>query len=311
MTTPTYVGIDVSKAKLDVAATNRWQHSFPNTVEGHQALIAKLQEIQPTLTAVESTGMYHQSIVEACQEAGVALAVVQPGCVRSFALSINQRAKTDAIDALVIARFAEAIKPDVAQPTDPSVVKLCALRDRRDQIVDDRVREQTRLESCRDASMRRHLQASIRRLQKIEATFDRDIKAYIADHPALDHPNRVLQRQTGVADQTAATLMAYLPELGHCNRTQIAALAGLAPYDRSSGQRNGKRSIYGGRSRVRRALYMAAISASRHDHVLKPVYQRLRAAGKPAKVAFVAIARKLLVRLNSLMAQHLAEMKTA
>lgn len=306
MTTAFCIGIDVSKHHLDAGTARRSWKRLANDEQGRRSLIDQIRTAVPTLVVVESTGGYERPIVEALHRASIPVAVVQPSCVRYFARSIKVLAKTDAIDARILARFGEATEPRPTQPTDPAIVALRAKRDRRDQIIEDRVREENRLEACVDPTIRRQLQASIRRLKLAEAKLDAAISAAIKENEDLAARNQVLQSEIGVAQQTATTLLCYLPELGTLNRQKVSALAGLAPYDRSSGQYQGKRTIYGGRARLRTALYMAALTAARSKGELGIFYRKLRTRGKIAKVALIAVARKLLVRLNSLMAAHLA-----
>lgn len=316
-----YLGIDVSKKSLDLASTDAYLGVFPNTPDGRRELIRRLRRHVTSpgnaspgnapsggaspggvLVAVEATGGYERAVVATLRQAGVAAAVVQPGCVRHFAKSLKLHAKNDRIDAGLIARFARATQPRPAEEPDPHAARLRALRDRRDQVVEDRVREQNRLEACTDAGVAAGIRRSIRRLQTQEDRLDGQIGACIQESPTLRERAQRLQRVKGVGLQVAATLLAHLPELGRVNRQQIAALAGLAPYDCQSGQWRGQRRIYGGRAGVRKALYMAAISAARFDPSLRVFYRRLLDAGKLKKVALIAVARKLLVRLNSEMA---------
>ena len=251
---------------------------------------------------MESTGCYGRQAAATLTAAGFQVCVVQPGRVRSFAASIGVRAKTDPIDARVIARFAAATQPRTTTPLPADIAILRALVDRRDQIIEMRKQEDNRLEALGDATIAKELRRSIKRLILQERSYTRRIAAHLAAHQRLQRINERLQEETGVGPQTAATLLAYFPELGTVNRQQAAALAGLAPYDRASGPRDAKRAIFGGRKRLRRALYLAAVSAARWSPWLKDVYTSLRAKGKCAKVAIIACARKLLVRLNSLVA---------
>jgi len=300
---PVYLGIDVSKKSLDLANANRYLGRFDNTPTGHRQLLKYIRALSPTLVALEATGGYERPVTEMLLDADIPVAVVQPKCVRHFAQSLKLLAKTDAIDAQLIARFAKATEPTAAVKADPDAVRLRALRDRRQQIVEDRVREQNRLESCADRQIQAELRRSIKRLARIEAQLDEQIDQCIQASAKLHAKAQVLQQSKGVGRQVAATLLAHLPELGTVNRQQIAALAGLAPYARESGRWRGQRTIFGGRAEVRRMLYLAAISAARWDPVLRPFYRKLLEAGKLKKVALVAVARKLLIRLNSTLAK--------
>ena len=312
MTQAFYVGIDVSKSQLDVALGQSTTRSFRNTTAGIDDLIAWLGQQEVARIVIESTGIYSSLAATRLTRAGFAVCVVQPGRIKQFARSQGQLAKTDRIDARIIARFGEA-SPELVVYQEPRLqqARLRALVDRRDQVVEDRVREEGRLEACQDAIIRKRLETSIKRLRKETVSLEKQIAALVGKDPDLGSSSACLQTQTGVGACTAAVLMAHLPELGRVNRQEIAALAGLAPYNNDSGSRNGKRSIFGGRERARGALYMAAVTAARSDEHLSGFYRKLRAAGKAAKVALIAVARKLIVRLNSLMAQHRASQPSA
>lgn len=307
MTTALYFGIDVAKATLEVGSTQKRLFQVPNTAAGHRTLIERLQGVSVAGIVIESTGIYGQQCIQALLEAGLPVALVQPGRVRHFARSAGFLAKTDAIDAVVIARFGDAVKPRLHQAPTPAQAQLRAWSDRRSQLVEDRVREQNRLEACCDPVVAKDLRASIRRLEAATKALDRRIAQAISTDTTLRAKSDVVRKEAGVGPQTAAVLLGQLPELGVVNRQQIAALAGLAPYDHSSGQWHGRRAIYGGRASVRRALYMAALTAVRWDGNLKAMYERLVGRGKDKKLALIACARKLLVRLNSLVAQAFAQ----
>ena len=298
-----YIGIDVAKATLDVGSTERLLFTLTNTSQGHQELIRHLRGFPVERIVLESTGIYGVELVRALILAGLPVSVVQPTCARHFAQSLNRRAKTDAIDAVVLARFAEATKPRLYALPPANLTRLRALSDRRDQVVEDRVREQNRLEACLDPAIAKDLKASIKRLEKAEDKLDRDIAVVIAADPVLKARSDLLQEEPGVALKTAAILLAHLPELGQVNRQQIGSLGGVVPYDRSSGTSDRQRHIFGGRERVRRALYMASLTACRGNGPIAKAYQNLLARGKLKKVALIACARKLLIRLNSILAQ--------
>jgi transposase len=297
-----YLGIDTGKKDLHLGDTARCLQRFDNTAAGRRELVKRLRDMRPKLIAIEASGGYERPVVEALQDAGLPVAVVQPGCVRHFARSGKVLAKTDPIDAVVIARFAEAHRPEPTGKTPESVRKIRALRDRREQIVEDRVREQNRLETCPDRDMAKHIRRNIRRLTTQQQQLDQQIEQLIKDDEQLNAKAKVMTAVKGVGDKTASTLLAHMPELGTMGRQPIAALAGLAPHPQESGRWKGKRRIYGGRAPVRKALYMAAKSAAQHCPVLSVFYQRLRAAGKPYNVALIACARKILIHLNTLMA---------
>ena len=302
MTASSYVGIDVAKAELVVGTSNRSIGRFANDRDGHRQLVLRLREMDVAAVVLESTGRYGQDVALALMAAGFAVAVVPPGRVRHYAKSLGIHAKTDPIDAQVIARFGEAARPRPLQPAREAVVRLRAVVDRRDQVIEMRKREQNHLEACADPSIAKELRRSITRLEALEARYTKQIAQHLAADEELARRSHALQAEAGVGLQTAATLLAHFPELGHLNRQRAAALAGLAPFNRDSGTRDGRRSIYGGRARLRRALYMAAISASRWNPWVVDLYRRLRQRGKCAKVALIACARKLLVRLNAIVA---------
>ena len=303
-TTAVYIGIDVAKATIDVASCDQYLMQVPNTTAGHAQVIQRLRQCSVAGIVVESTGIYAQALVCALAVAGLPVALVQPGRARHFARSIGLLAKTDVVDAQMLARFGKATTPRLFQPPSAVMEQLRAWSERRAQVIEDRVREQNRLEACRSAAVISELKASIRRLKKAEERLDERILTAINADPAVKNQYERLTSEYGVGQQVATVLLTRLPELGTVNRQQIAALAGLAPYDRSSGTANGKRAIYGGRADVRSMLYLAALSAVRCDDVLKATYQQLLARGKDKKLALIACARKLLVRLNALMAPN-------
>jgi len=300
MKTPaSYIGIDVSKKTLHVATAEKFVREFANTIAGIQTLIECLQQLQPEAIVLEASGGYECLACERMQDSGLPICVVQPSCVRHFAKSIKVLAKTDRIDAIVIARFGEATKPKVTPKTPENVRKIRALSDRRRQVVEDRVRECNRMETCTDAEIINQLQENIARLQHAEKTLNEQINSLRQTDPVLRRKSEIMTKQKGIGDQTANVLLSQFPELGSLTRQQVAALAGLAPHARESGAWKGKRSIYGGRAEVRKAMYMAAKSAARWCPVIATFYQRLRQSGKPYNVALIACARKMLIRLNT------------
>jgi len=297
MSTPTkiHVGIDVCKLQLDVAWPGQ-RRRLTNNPQGHQALLAALPA--GTHVYLEATGGYERALVDTLQRAGRAVSVLNPRQVRAFARAQGQLAKTDRLDASVLADFGRAMDTPATAPVDPSIRQLAELCAVRDQFVHLRAQLLQSAEHWSLPQTRRGLQAQLRSLttqiDKLEAL----LAATIAQDPALAARNDTLQSQYGIGPTTAAVLLALLPELGHASRRQIGALAGLAPYNDDSGPRSGHRHIRGGRSRVRRALYLAALSVVRSHTPLAAFYQRLRQTGKPAKVALLATARKLLCFLN-------------
>ena len=308
-----YVGIDTSKVELEVAVGQKLVGSYANAEPGMARLLKALPgPAEVALVVIESTGCYSQLAARTLTAAGYRVAVVQPGRIRHYARSQGQLAKTDRIDARMIAQFGEHT-PGLHVYQEPSASRqhLRALVDRRDQVVEDRVREENRLEACQDGDVRKHLRTSIARLQKQADDLEKAINTVIADDADLAGLRTVLESLTGIGSITAATLLAHLPELGQVNRQEIAALAGVAPYNNDSGTHRGTRSIYGGRQRVRNAMHMAALSAARFDKVFTAFYTALRERGKPHKVALVAVVRKMLIKLNSLVAEHRRQLQAA
>jgi transposase len=297
-----YIGVDVAKATLAVATATQFLCEVPNTPEGIKKLLAQLAKLSVTAVVLESTGIYGQALVEALMLADYSVAVIQPGRVRHFAKSHNQHAKTDAIDAKMIARYAESAELRFVEKTPKNIVELRALIDRREQIILMRVSEENHLEANRNKAVIKEIKANITRLEKQEKDYNKKIKTLIAADEQLAAKQELLEQEAGVGAQTSATLIANLPELGTVNRQQVAALAGLAPYNNDSGTMRGKRAIYGGRKRLRKALYLAAVSAVKWSEWLRTNYVALCKKGKPKKVALIACARKLLIRLNSLLA---------
>jgi transposase len=299
--TPVYLGIDVAKKDFCLATSTKSLKVLANTPEGFQALIQLLTKWEAPHVILEASGGYERNLTEALQDADIRVSVVQPGCVRHFAKSLKVLAKTDAIDATVIARFGEATQPDPTEKTSPVTRRLRALADRRTQLVEDRVREKNRLETCPESSIAKEIARHIKHLSTVIEKIDQHIKTLIDHEQELSAKAAALQTATGVGTQTACSLLAHLPELGTLSRQAAAAIAGLAPHPQESGKWVGKRRIYGGRKAVRKALYMAAKSAAQHCPHLAPFYQKLRAANKPYNVALIAVARKLLVRLNTIL----------
>jgi len=291
-----HVGLDVSKLHLDVALPSRTLQ-VANTPAGHRTLLGALPP--HAHVCLEATGGYERAIVDALHQAAIEVSVLNPRQVRDFARARGLLAKTDRIDAGVLAEFGR-LMPCPPTPPRPRVeralAELCALRD---QFVDQRAQLAQSAEHYALAESRRLIESQRKslttKIEKLEAR----LATLIASEPALAARSATLQAQAGIGAGSAAVLLAHLPELGQASRRQIAALSGLAPYNHDSGPRRGARHIRGGRPRVRRVLYMASLSAIRaKGSLLATFYQRLRAAGKPAKVALIATARKLLCHLN-------------
>jgi transposase len=296
-----YVGIDVSKDTLDVAVgedTAIW--TVPNTAQGVAACVTRLQAVEPALIVLESTGGLERRALEELWAVALPVALVNPSRPKAFAAALGQQAKTDALDARNLARFAAAIRPEPMVLPGEAQQQLAALVARRRQMVQMKVQEQNRVHTARKgqrASLEEHLAWLTAHLEALET----EITTLIDTDPVYQAQAALLATVPGVGTVTAHTLIAELPELGQCNRKEIAALVGVAPYNRDSGDKRGYRAIRGGRSHVRCALYMATLSALRFNPVIQAFYERLLAAGKLKKVALVACMHKLLLILNAML----------
>lgn len=300
-TAPCFVGIDVSKAYLDVASRPDGQgFRLPNTAEGIASLIERLGPLSPALILLEATGGLEWAAAVALAEAKLPVRIVEPGRVRHFARSIGQHSKTDAIDARVLAHYAEAVRPEVRDLPDEETRDLQALLDRRRQLVNMRVSEQNRLKQKPPAAVQVNLKAHIAYLSSQVEAMDKSVGELVKAKEDWRLRDEVLRSIKGVGPQTSRTLLGLLPELGKLTGKQVSALAGLAPRARDSGTVRGARTIFGGRAEVRTALYMASVSAISYNPDLKAFYRRLREAGKAAKVALVAVSRKLLTIANAM-----------
>jgi transposase len=296
-----YIGIDVSKDRLDVHVLPEGQaFAVARDGEGLAALCARLAGEAVTLVAVEATGGFETVVAAALAGAGLPLVVVNPAQVRAFAKALGQRAKTDPIDAAVIARFVAATKPAVRPLPDAATQLLAELVGRRRQIVEMLAAERQRQSRLTARHLARSLARLITALERELDAVDREIDTAVRGSPAWRQREDLLSSVPGVGPVIARTLIAELPELGSIGRKEIAALAGLAPYTRQSGRWKGKTFIGGGRKDVRRALFMGAMTARTHNPPLKAFYERLLAAGKPKMVALIAVARKLLTILNAI-----------
>lgn len=303
---PVWIGIDVAKAHLDVAVRpsgEQWQ--VPNDAAGHAALVARVQALGPTLVVLEATGGHEAAVATALLVAALPVAVVNPRQVRDFAKATGRLAKTDALDAQVLAHFADAVRPPPRAVPDACVQELSALLTRRRQLVDMRTAEHNRLGTA-PRRIRTQLQAHIRWLDARLADVDHDLDQALRASPAWRAQEQLLRSVPGVGPVLSRTLLAHLPELGTLDRKQIAALVGVAPLNRDSGTRRGKRAIWGGRAQVRAVLYMGALVAARHNPSIRPFYARLTAAGKPPKVALTACMHKLLLILNAMVRSQTA-----
>ena len=297
---PIFIGIDVSKARLDVAVRPSGEsESVSNDEDGIKALVKRLGEIQPALIVLEATGGVERLVARALSSAELPVVVVNPCQVRDFAKATGQLAKTDSIDAGVLARFGEAVRPALRPFPDEVTLELRALIARRRQITEMIVAERNRLSGA-SKSVRKRIDAHIRWLEAELARADKDLDQSIRQSPIWRENEDLLRSVPSIGPVVSRTLLAELPELGRLNRKQIAALVGIAPLNRDSGTLRGRRAIWGGRASVRAALYMAALVASRRNAAIRAFYKRLRHAGKAPKVALVACMRKLLTILNSM-----------
>jgi transposase len=297
-----FVGIDVSQDKLDGCLLPGGElRQFANDAAGREELLAWLRPQRPTSIVLESTGGYERPALWALQDAGLPVTLVNPRQIRDFARGIGQQAKTDRLDAAVLAEFARLATPPPSEPTSAKQRELDALVVCRRQLVETRVAHQNRLGQARDKFVQQTLQRMIKTTDReIKAVEDRIAKLLESDDQ-WRHKLQLLESTPGVGKMTGAMLLAELPELGRLSRQAVAALAGVAPYAQDSGARSGRRSIRGGRRRVRSVLYMAALTARRFNPTIKAFAARLAAAGKSFKVIHVACIRKLLVVLNALL----------
>lgn len=292
-------GIDVGKQWLDVSVAGGLVKRFNNTGEGLVSLVLKLGMDQVTGAVCEATGGYERELVQRLEAESIGIQVAHPNKVRAFAQACGLLAKTDRIDAQVLSRYGQVFKQEPRQPLDGAVLKLRDLLRRRQQLMTTRVQEMNRLEKNIDALMKASCE---RHLAWLNAEIEALNKAYQVrlSSQGLNQQARLYQSVGGVGQLTAATLIAELPELGHCNGKSLTALVGLAPWSRDSGQHRGYRAIRGGRANVRKALYMVALSAIRVDGQMRQFYQGLRKRGKAGKVALVAVMRKILLLLNAI-----------
>jgi len=296
-----YVGIDVSKDRLDVHVLPSGQaFAVARDGKGLNELIERLGSVQPQLIAVEATGGFEAIVAAAIAGAHLPLAVVNPAQVRHFAQAIGKRAKTDPIDAAVIARFAEAVKPEPRELPDEAARLLSELVVRRAQVIEMLVAERQREKRASAVRVRKSLARHIATLEKELPEIDRDIDTMVRGSPVWRETEDLLISFPGVANTIARNVMADVPELGRLTRREIASLVGIAPFTRQSGRWKGKSMIAGGRPFARSAIFMAALSAARCNPVLREFYKRLLARGKPKMVALIAVARKVLTILNAM-----------
>jgi transposase len=300
MLSQVFVGIDVAKVQLDIAIRptgERWV--VANDDEGIATLVVRLQEIAPQLIVLEATGGYQRTVVAVLAAAGLPVVVVNPRQARDFAKATGQLAKTDRLDARALAHFADAVRPAPRPLPDAQTEELRALLARRRQLVAMRTAEQNRLGSA-PPRLQADIQAHITWLTERLAALDNDLDTTLRASPVWREREALLRSVPGIGPVCARTLLFDLPELGTLSRQRLAALVGVAPFHRDSGTLRGTRAVWGGRAQVRTVLYMSTLVAVRYNPVLKAFYERLRAAGKAAKVALTACMRKLLTILNAM-----------
>jgi transposase len=295
-----FAGLDVAKSSLQLHLANQF-HSLTNDVKGHRQLV-KLLRVQPAVQIVcEATGGYEQSVLQALHTAALAVSLIEAGRVRYFAKAKGLRAKTDPIDAAVLTEYGRAFRPAPTPAPRPTQRQLSDLTARRRQLLDLKIIEHNRADHYSDAFSQKQSRQLMALFEKQIAQCDQQIAQLIAQDETLKQKAQRLDAIPGVGPTTAAVVLAEMPELGQLSTGAAAALAGVAPYNDDSGNQAGSRHIAGGRKAVRCALYMAALSAVRHDRILKAFYLRLRAAGKKPKVALTACMRKLIVLMNRLL----------
>ena len=294
-----FIGIDVCKQQLEVAAhQSAYQFRCPNKPGCFGQLIAELMGLRPALVVLEATGGLEIAVVNALHAAGLPVVVVNPRQVRDFAKALGQLAKTDRLDARVLAHFAAAIKPPLRPIKSKDEQELDALTGRRGQLVEILIDEKNRRRSATSDSVRDQIKEHIDWLEDCIAEIDQQLKALLKTSACWQAKDKILQSVPGIGPVTSFSLVADLPELGKLDRQKISKLVGVAPLNRDSGQQRGIRHIYGGRAQLRRVLYMAALTAARCNPVIKEFYQRLIANHKPFKVAITACMRKLLSIIN-------------
>jgi transposase len=297
-----YVGIDVAKDRLDVhIRPSDEAFSVARDAEGLAALVERLSARRPKLIVLEATGGFEQVVAASLAAAGLPVAVLNPRQIRDFARALGRLAKTDRLDAEANALFAERVQPEPRPLPDEQAQMLGELVARRRQVIEMIVAEGNRARRLQSPRLRKRIERHRAVLQAELNELDRELDDTIRTTPLWRDTENLLKSVPGIGNVSARTLLAELPELGQLDRKQIAALVGVAPFNRDSGARRGKRTIFGGRASLRAVLYMAALVASRHNPVIAAFYRRLRAAGKPKKLALTACMRKLLTILNAIL----------
>lgn len=299
---PVFVGIDVAKKRLDVAVRPSGEvFQVANDATGLHHLAQRLHLLQPRLIVLEASGGYELMALASLRQEDLPAERVNPRQVRDFARALGILAKTDRLDALTLARYAETVQPALRPFPEAEQLELAALMGRHRQLTEMVVMEKNRLDTTFSPRVRQSLMTHLGSLKQQLKDLEAELDDFLNQHPLFHDKAKLLRSTPGLGPGTCYCLLAWLPELGTLNRKQIAALAGLAPFNRESGQWRGQRAVWGGRARVRAFLYMATVAASRCNPVIQAFYQRLRAAGKPAKVALTACMRKLLTILNAML----------
>jgi transposase len=301
----TWAGIDVSKKHWDVAiADDKAVRRFDANASGGRELVAFLKQARVTHVCLEATGNYERSLVKVLREHEMPLSVVNPRQVRDFARAEGQLAKTDQLDARVIARFATLLEPALCEETSENQEKLSSLRARRRQIVDTLVQEKNRLDTQTDSDARRLIEDAVEFYEEQLRSVDEQIRQLVNSDAEFQQRVELMNSVQAIGDTTAMALLAEIPELGSLSRRQAARLSGLAPINRDSGMYRGRRMIGGGRAAVRKALYMPTLVAIRHNPVIKKFYEQLIARGKAKMTAITACMRKLLLILNAILKEN-------
>ncbi len=303
-TTEVFIGIDVARDSLEIAVRPAGEHwTVSNDTRGIAALVPRVRALRPTLVVLEATGGFELEVLAAFGSVGLPAVAVNPRQVRDFAKAAGKLAKTDAIDARVLAHFADAVRPAVRPVPDSATQALSALVTRRRQLVEMLTAEENRRSSASPV-IRSDIQDNIAWLRTRLRGIDKELSQAVRDSPLWRAQEDLLRSVPGIGPVVSVTLLAELPELGVLGRKQIGALVGLAPLNRDSGTLRGKRTVWGGRASVRAALYMAALVGTRRNPVICALYARLLAAGKTKKVALTACMHKLLTIINALLKHH-------
>lgn len=310
----TWIGIDISKKELEI-------HTYQTSLKLPKAITNKQSEIKKLITKIkktsnphlvfEATGGYEKLLLKLLQEAEIKASRITPSLARNYAKAKGLLAKTDSIDAKILTDFGAQFNPRETPPLDPILEEIQSLVKYRRHLNEQLHRERQQLEHLQPKSIETIVKARMKALQKQIDKVTTLMIELKKKSPELDQATILLASTKGVGDNSALSLLVAMPELGKLTRQEVASLAGLAPFNRDSGNFRGQRKIYGGRREVRRAIYMAALVASRHNDILRDFYQRLLAKGKPKKLALIAVMRKLLIHLNTLMKNHLREQQTA